>query len=48
MDQQPKAPDVKALVKEKWERPHYRSVDAKSAELGLAVGADLIILGTAS
>jgi hypothetical protein len=52
MEQHTQNPNVKAdpstKAKAEWRSPHYRSYEAKDAELGLGVGADLIILGTSS
>lgn len=42
------AVDRDIAVKEVWNRPVSRTLDAKDAELGLGVGADLVILGTSS
>ena len=40
--------DQNAEVKTAWQQPSFRVIEAKDAELGLGVGADLIILGTSS
>jgi hypothetical protein len=37
-----------AKPKQQWTKPSTTRVDARSAELGLGVGADLIIIGTSS
>ena len=51
MNPRPEVSNVKVSkteAKSKWDHPRFRSFEARSAELGLGTGADLIIVDTSS